>query len=578
MNGRSLTYTIADNDDKRTYGGWIIAGWFCVLPLLCVIAPLERYIPVLATAIVLLCAVVLGTLHGTFSVPRPNAVDRWAAAYLLWGGGSLLIINPYPIDPVWVYGWLALVLLYLYVRQMRGRDNILLIVALLVSGAVQSCVGSAQKLDWLASYHASYDLTGTFLNPGPFGGYMAVCLIAGLGLWRQSRSWDRTLRSLYIVALILMGGMVILSASRAAYLGVLAGLVYYGCRHPAVRAWMGPACRRIAVACCLLAGIAVVACGLYLWRPASGDGRLLIWRVALGMIGARPLAGHGVTSFAPAYMDYQGAYFHKHPDSRWAMLADNNEYAFNEWLHVGAEQGIIGMLLAAGLWIAAFRRCPPGGTGRIYAASLLALTVFAFFSYPASVLPTKVLFPLLFGALAAGRRTTEPKPLKVEWRYAIIGLCLIAMGSAGYSWHRQAKAFRLLYDRKPAIVLGADPIFMRLYLSQLFDAGNYTAYIQAASRPGLPLRSYTLVYDMGTAYWQIGRVAEATDCYRRAADMVPNRVMPLYALLQLYESADDKRGAENVAREILSKPYPVVGSKVLEARAAARKYLKYPKP
>ena len=44
-------------------------------------------------------------------------------------------------------------------------------------------------------------------------------------------------------------------------------------------------------------------------------------------------------------MDYQAAYFEKHPNSRFALLADNVKHPFNEYLSITVQFGLIGLLI-----------------------------------------------------------------------------------------------------------------------------------------------------------------------------------------------------------------------------------------
>lgn len=43
----------------------------------------------------------------------------------------------------------------------------------------------------------------------------------------------------------------------------------------------------------------------------------------MGMIKHEPFTGYGVGGFSAHYMDYQAQYFKEHPDSQFAILADN---------------------------------------------------------------------------------------------------------------------------------------------------------------------------------------------------------------------------------------------------------------
>ena len=47
---------------------------------------------------------------------------------------------------------------------------------MIVAGLGQSVIGLLQGFGVLKSFHSEFALTGTFGNPGPFGGYLSVVI------------------------------------------------------------------------------------------------------------------------------------------------------------------------------------------------------------------------------------------------------------------------------------------------------------------------------------------------------------------------------------------------------------------
>lgn len=47
---------------------------------------------------------------------------------------------------------------------------------LLGVGGIEAVWGILQIYRLLPSYHANFLITGSFLNPGPFGGFLAICV------------------------------------------------------------------------------------------------------------------------------------------------------------------------------------------------------------------------------------------------------------------------------------------------------------------------------------------------------------------------------------------------------------------
>jgi hypothetical protein len=100
----------------------------------------------------------------------------------------------------------------------------------------------------------------------------------------------------------------------------------------------------------MLAGACIVAVPvarqLYLLKPISGAGRVLIWTVTARMAAQMPIAGVGFGNFADTYNLYQAEYFaHGGGSVVQRMAADPCRHAFNEPLEVAAELGLPGLLV-----------------------------------------------------------------------------------------------------------------------------------------------------------------------------------------------------------------------------------------
>ena len=58
---------------------------------------------------------------------------------------------------------------------------------------------------------------------------------------------------------------------------------------------------------------------------------------------------------------------------------------------------------------------------------------------------------------------------------------------------------------------------------------------------------------MGDDYQQIGLLDSAITCYNRAHQMIPNRYLPMYYQMKLYEDYCKTDKAKAIAKEILRK-------------------------
>lgn len=71
---------------------------------------------------------------------------------------------------------------------------------------------------------------------------------------------------------------------------------------------------------------------------------MLIWKCSWEMIKENPFLGHGIGSFKANYMDYQATYFRTFSTSEYAMLADNINHPFNEYILLLVQFGLTGMI------------------------------------------------------------------------------------------------------------------------------------------------------------------------------------------------------------------------------------------
>lgn len=98
---------------------------------------------------------------------------------------------------------------------------------MVLSAVVQALVALMQYAGALPSLHPDFAATGTFGNPGPLGGYLAIGLAT---LWPRVASgsglnkWQRS--ALAASALLLVAGLAV-ADSRAAWLAAALALSVY---------------------------------------------------------------------------------------------------------------------------------------------------------------------------------------------------------------------------------------------------------------------------------------------------------------------------------------------------------------
>ena len=480
---------------------------------------------------------------------RFHLVDRAAALCAGWFLLHTLLFSPRETDPYCLLNGWTILTAYGFCRT---TGTAFLLPSLLLSGVVQSGIALAQTTGRLASRHLYYDFTGSFPNPGPLGGWLCAATLAALLLaLKAGKNGRRILCAGYAAAGGCTGIALWLTDSRAAWVGFAAGIVCLLALSKFNR-------KRTVVLLSVIAGC--VGTGwLYGYKKGSADGRLLIWRVSADLIARKPLVGNGLGTFPELYMPAQAAYFERHPDSRFAEVAEQVNHPFNEWIGTVCESGAIGgglMLLLIGAAFAG--RGDP--TGKVLLAGLL---LFGMFSYP-SAFPV---FGLLFAAVLTrcaeqhGTLSAEkprPTPARCGWSTAVLLGGAVLLAGLCRSGASRRNRYVLLQEVSRA-----------MHRERATDP-NVLSEIERSARR-LPVAE--LYTDLGDRWLDADSIERAKRCYRLAARMIPRRLRPYEGLWRACRRAGETDSALILARKIVSMPVKASNTTTIRIRRAAQKWI-----
>jgi O-antigen ligase len=476
----------------------------------------------------------------------------------------------------------ALALAYAIVfrkAELSKQFLLWLCASIAVACTAQAVYGVLQYIGICRAF-GGFAVTGSFDNPAGF----AASLCAGFPFLFvfifDSRKW---LKILSIAAACVICLAVIFSASRAGMLSLLLVVVL-----PLFYKWQAAKKYKIIV---VSVALLVALSGLYFLKKESADGRLLIWRCSWEMIKDKPLLGHGHGGFKANYMDYQAAYFEKHPDSRFVLLADNVSRPFNEYLQILTGYGFAGLavlLIFVGLIIKSVRKHQDESLFvRIASWCLLSVAVFSFFSYPLRYPFVWVMILFSVFVIFSQNACRQDKPWK-----ATIAICLIVLTipvvcvktykrmSAEIRWGSIAN--KSLLGQTEKMLPEDNELYAKLYKNELF-LYNYTAELNVAKRyeesikTGKDCEKYWADYDlqmlMADNYCQIQQYAEAEQYYIKASRMCPVRFMPLYILSEIYRDTGQQDKLQNMARCIIDKPVKIASPTVFSIKTKMKKLL-----
>jgi len=463
---------------------------------------------------------VLRWLRALWTVSSPIIWSPWDLVLLL-GLAWAWVASRLPAAPPDALVALLIILgclgCFLLTRALAFDGSALpLALALCVLGGIIVLAGLFQMFGVLP--HPWWDppqfLAATFINHNHFAAYLELLAPIGFALWLAAPLRPAQ-RFLAAVSSSLMAIGLILSCSRGAWLSLVMaaviGLACFGARRDrTVWNWRG-----LAIAVAVIAAIGflvtqppILARGMSLLEAPSDSSfqtRQAIWHGASNLVKEQPLTGRGLGSFV-----------FELPRHRPAGLYRLLPYAFNDYLQLTAEAGLVGLAIAA--WIAAvmlgrivrlsrFSQTPwkraLGLGGLIGLGSVL---LHSLVDYPWQIPAVAFTAAAVAGLLTGIRYYADPSPLRVVTRTA-------------KGWRRHL----VRWVATPLILAGLAVVFKPL--TQLIVADAW------ASR--------------GQAQHEAGRFEDAIGSYRQATGGAPS-VSAYYRQLgeSLVKQASQRKGYE----------------------------------
>ena len=465
---------------------------------------------------------------------------------------------------------------------------------LIILGGIEGVWGLRQIYGLAVSNHSLYALTGSFYNPGPYSGYLAMifplCLYEWLNLkektertWVEQGKYYIALGVMLLILCVLPAGM-----SRSAWIAAaISGTWVYGMRV----SWgsrlkeFGRKYKKRLVLACIAGSVIIIVAGyaLFQLKATSANGRLFMWKISSMAIAESPVIGHGTGNFVSAYGRAQENYFANGEFSETEeLVAGSPEYAFNEYLQVAMEYGIPFLLVVS--LVIAFCLWKGSSEGRIgICGGVISFLVFSFSSYPMQIPGFAVTFYLLLAACAIGRSKV------------ILFLFISMMALLGtYYWkNNQYAACKDWYRSKMLYNIGAyqsaKEDYGKLYpelanrgaflfeygysLHKLKEYDNSTRILEEAmAHSNDPM----ILNIIGKNYQALGDYEKAEEYLIRSTHRLPGRIYPYYLLVKLYAEPQylQPEKLKYAAEIVLTKEPKVQSTAVREMREEVKKLLK----
>jgi uncharacterized protein (UPF0333 family) len=514
---------------------------------------------------------------------------------------------------------------------LSGKSKLIYILcglAFIITGLVEAVWGLMQLYGFTSSQHGLFKTTGSFFNPGPYAGWLAMVFPVALG-YLVFNYFDRkgykvaqnlsaghengkrftaySLRLTTILCFLTVVSIILVlpsAMSRASWLAALGGSVFVVVMYAVslfkkresvfrdyfhkYRKWI------IALSVAAVILLAVSMAGLFLLKKDSASGRAFTWKIAIQTIAKHPF-GVGLGNFGGSYGEVQANYFASGAGSeREEYIAGGVEYAFNEYLQICMETGIIPFLvfLAFVVYVLLIgvrnRNILPAG-------SMVSLLIFASMSYPFNVLPFVIAFVFLSALCMAGsdndEKTKKTYPRLVIWAFFIIFpvSVLLSSGSSSnskfsilnfqlyHNAYRQWKNISLLHNMDMHSEAAEGYVEQYPYLQDKIDfLFEYSKSLMKLEQYGksneILCQAMQISCDpmlhiaMGKNRQALKQYEQAEQCYRKAVNLVSHRLYPHYLLAKLYHETGQKDKMEAEINIVLTKPPKVESMAVKEMR------------
>lgn len=511
------------------------------------------------------------------------------------------------IAPVRILQGVLLAVVYFGIRSMYknypGLKNLVLSLLFVVC-SLEAILGMMQLLGILPVEFEYIHIAGTFINSGPYAGYLAMAgsmaWIVAIGKYpyvqkiAKSRSYPKVAyRRFYTLASVCaLFTLLVLpfTESRSAWIAFLLPLTVWLLRSRSFRRCI-KRYRRAQYVVGLGTGLIVLllAAGFLMYRmkQPSADGRLLIWKTSARSIAEHPAVGIGVGGFAGTYEKYQTPYLNSDASTpSEKMVAGLPTYAFNDYIEMAVETGLFFSLFTL-LFIGLIIRRQMRGSS-IFAYALLSWLGFACFSYPSAILSMQIGLIMCL-AIRPDAKTSLRLPGRL-FRMVLLGITLLLSLGVSFRYIKLVNSTlrwqSLRYCDEVYRLRVMDLLYRDLNHNArfLFDYGcGLQRNLQSDKsivvlEKGNVLAPQPMFYiAIGDSYKNLFDYSRAEDAYIKAYEMLPCRIFPLYRLMFLYDETCQYEKALATANRIIDTPIKITTTISDDIRQEATEYMKYGK-
>lgn len=462
-----------------------------------------------------------------------------------------------------------------------------IIISLTILLFVNLIYGLYQHMSHSEQVQKAFIITGSFGNPGPFSNYLVILFPFLFPIITHRNHFPKFAFFLALASLVMMLILLPLTQARTSWIGlafaISAFVLFKALKNKNVLHFFSKKLVRSAALGLLIIAMVSISIFLFNYKNESSLGRLFIWEICLDIIKDKPLLGHGHDSFQLVKNDFQGYYFESNPtDTQKAYLADNATYAFNEFLQITSELGLLGFVLFSLILFFAFRTQiqinNPFLKSIVVSVKILlgTLILASLISYPLKILPIQILFYFALGIIASLGNPKTFIEFNVPRNISIAISIFLTIGMVFFyqdqfkkyhaekewteTYHLMRKgqtdlAYQNYSELYPAMKY--NKYFLFNYGAELMIMGKYDQSVNVLNETLKVFNNVEVYVYLATAYEQVGNFEMAEHFYKIASSIIPSRFFPKYGLAKLYVRMGKIDKAKIIAREIIEMPVKV---------------------
>ncbi len=460
--------------------------------------------------------------------------------------------------------------------------------------SLEILVGFGQLFGFVHNSNPQFVLGGLFGNPGAFAGYLAIVSSLLLASVIFSKDLFKSENFLYaaIFNICCAACLLVLGDSRGAWVAAFAGAFFvlnqkYKIVKSVISTLKSIISKWIAVFVLALS-VLFICFALYQYKPDSAYGRLFIWKTSKTMILDNPISGNGFGFFKASYGKVQAHYFlNNNACEKEIQVADYVTLAYNEFLEILIESGILGLILFLSILYFALIK---NKTRYHFAAkaSLISLLILSMVSYPFRYMPNLLIMVICLMALLQPIKYgtyTITKYKKTVISFVLLGVfSILRLGCRQiYGQYHFDKGYQKVVSNNidkgigeykkayPAFKYNGEFLFYcgsAHYLKQDFS-GCIKYLKKATSLSSEPNAFITL----GNALKEEKRYQDAEQAYFMASGITPSKLYPKYLLAKLYVEMQQTEKAIEMAKHITETKEKVNTTAGMQIKEEMRKYI-----